>query len=121
MKSTLLIRPRGASNLPEQSVTLEASLASGSSQRSATQLNGKLTWRDMESGASIVLDLASRTVSPFAYNRPSNLTNAVRVDLLNQESRTALVQSWMNRAATVFAQLLLSGGVAPGFSNGQPK
>ena len=121
MKGTLLIRPRGASNLPEQSVTLEASLASGSSQRSATQLNGKLTWRDMESGASIVLDLASRTVSPFAYTRPSNLTNAVRVDLLNQESRTALVQSWMNRAATVFAQLLLSGGVAPGFSNGQPK
>ena len=112
MKGALLIRPKGVSDLPEQSITLEASLASGSSQRSATQLNGKLTWRDMESGASITLDLASRTVSPFAYTTPSKLTNAVRIDLLNQESRSALAQSWLQRAAAVFAQLLSNAGVA---------
>lgn len=116
VKGALLIRPKAGSDLPEQSLTLEASFASGSSQRSATQLNGSLTWRDMESGASIALNLSSRTVSPFAYNTPSRLTNAVRVDLLTQESRAALVQGWMNRAVTVFAQMLLGAGVAPSFS-----
>ena len=119
VKGVLLIRPKAGSDLPEQSLTLEASFASGSSQRSATLLNGSLTWRDMESGASIALNLSSRTVSPFAYNTPSRLTNAVRVDLLTQESRTALMQGWMNRATTVFAQLLLSAGAAPGFSTVQ--
>jgi hypothetical protein len=119
MKGSLLIRPRGESNLPEQSVVLEAQLASGSYQRTSTHLDGTLTWRDMESGASITLTLDSRTVSPFAYTTPSNLTNAVRVDLMNQESRSALVQSWLQRSAIVFAQLISNTGI-PALSTVQP-
>ena len=110
IKASLLIRPREGSTLPEQSVVLDASLLSGSSQRSATQLNGTLTWRDMESDASITATLSSRTVSPFAYNTPSSLNGAVRLDLLTQESRSGLMQSWLTRAAGVLGQLLLSGG-----------
>ena len=89
---------------------INAAMSSGSSKRSATQLNGSLTWRDMESDASITATLASRTVSPFAYNTPSSLNGAVRLDLLTQESRSGLMQSWLTRAAGVLGQLLLSGG-----------
>ena len=73
IKGRLLIKPREG-GLPEQNLTLEMNMSSGSSKRSATQLNGTLTWRDMESGASVSAILTSRTAAPFAYTTPSSLT-----------------------------------------------
>ncbi len=108
IKGSMVIRPREG-NLPEQSVMLEMTMSSGSSKRSATQLNGTLTWRDLESGASISAVLTSRTAAPFAYNTPSALTGAMRLDLLSADTLAAVVQSWTQRAAGYFATLALGG------------
>ena len=107
IKGSLLIRPKSGSELPEQSLTLEAAMSSGSSKRSATQLNGSLTWRDMDSGASISAVLTSRTVSPFAYTAPSSLNGAMRLDLLAGDALSAVTQSWTQRAVSYFSTLLL--------------
>ena len=116
IKGSVVIRPRkeGVSSaiqqsFPEQSLTLEAAMSSGSSKRSATQLNGTLTWRDLDSGASISAILTSRTVSPFGYSTPSSLTGALRIDLMTDASRAALVQGWTETAAAYLSQLLLGG------------
>ena len=108
IRGSLLIKPKEG-DLPEQSLTLEMNMSSGSSKRSATQLNGTLTWRDMESGASISAILTSRTTAPFAYTTPSTLTGAMRIDLLNGDTLAALVQSWAQRAQNYFSSLALGG------------
>lgn len=108
MKGRLLIRP-WEGKMPDQSVTLEMTMSSGSSKRSATQLNGTLTWRDLESGASVSLILTSRTAAPFDYTTPSALTGAMRVDLLGTDALAAVVQSWVQRAQLYFASLALGG------------
>ena len=109
IKGSLLIRPRAGTAMPEQSLTLELTMSSGSSKRSATQLNGSLTWRDLDSGASVSAVLTSRTVSPFAYTKPSSLTGAMRLDLLAADSLTAVVTSWLQRANTYLISLGLQG------------
>lgn len=111
IRGSLLIRPLEG-DLPDQSLTLEVTMSSGSAKRSATQLNGSLTWRDLESGASASLILTSKTTSPFDYIAPSSLTGAMRVDLLSTEALNAVVQSWVRRAQTYFTSLAL-GGVIP--------
>lgn len=108
IKGSLLIRPKEGTALPEQSLTLDMTMSSGSSKRSATQLNGSLTWRDLDSGASVSAVLTSRTVSPFAYQKPSSLTGAMRLDQLAKDSLTAVVQSWLTRAAAYFTSLTLN-------------
>ena len=121
IKGSLLIRS-SEGDLPEQSLTLEASLSSGSAKRSATHLNGSLTWRDLESGASVSLILASKTVSPFDYTVPSALIGAVRVDQLSAEALRNLVQSWIQRAQSVFTSLMASGaGQAVPIATVQPR
>ncbi len=97
--------------MPEQSLTLEAALSSGSAKRSATHLNGSLTWCDLESGASVGLILASKTAAPFAYTVPSALTGAVRVDQLSAEALRPVVLSWLQRARSVFASFVPGGAV----------
>ncbi len=108
IKGSLLIKPREG-NLPEQNLTLEMNMSSGSSKRSATQLNGTLTWRDLDSGASVSAILTSRTAAPFAYTTPSTLTGAMRVDLLSADTLAAVVQSWVQRAQSYFSSLALGG------------
>ena len=102
MSGSLLLRPRGNKNqMPEQSVTVEATLSSSSKKNAVTQLNGSLTWRDMETDASITAALTSRTVVPFAYETPSTVTGATRMELLPQESVSLLVQQWLARLVQV--------------------
>ena len=108
IRGSLLIKPKEG-NLPEQSLTLEMNMSSGSSKRSATQLNGTLTWRDMESGASISAILTSRTAAPFAYTTPSTLTGAMRIDLLSADTLAAVAQGWVQRAQSYFSSLALGG------------
>ena len=108
IRGSLLIRPL-AGNLPEQSLTLEMTMSSGSSKRSATQLNGSLTWRDLERSASISAILTSKTAAPFAYTTPSSLTGAMRIDQLSADALAAVVQSWAQRAQSYFASFALSG------------
>ncbi len=108
ISGSLLIKPREG-NLPEQSLTLEMNMSSGSSKRSATQLNGTLTWRDLNSGASISAILTSRTAAPFAYTTPSALTGAMRLDLLSADTLAAVVRTWTLRAQNYFASLALGG------------
>lgn len=121
IRGSLLIKPKEG-DLPEQSVTLEMNMSSGSSKRSATQLNGTLTWRDMESGASISVILTSRTAAPFAYVTPSALTGAMRVDLLSADTLAALVRTWVQRTESSFASLASGslGSVIP-IATVQPK
>ena len=108
IRGSLLIKPKEG-NLPEQSLTLEMNMSSGSSKRSATQLNGTLTWRDLQTGASISAILTSRTAAPFAYTTPSTLTGAMRVDLLSADTLAAVAQSWVQRAQSYFSTLALGG------------
>ncbi len=108
IRGSLLIRPKEG-NLPEQTVTLELNMSSGSSKRSATQLNGTLTWRDMESGASVSMILTSRTAAPFAYTTPSAQTGAMRIDLLSADALAAVEQYWLQRAQNWFSSLVLGG------------
>ena len=85
-------------------------------------MNGSLTWRDLESGASVSLILASKTVSPFDYTVPSALIGAVRVDQLSAEALRNLVQSWIQRAQSVFTSLMASGaGQAVPIATVQPR
>ena len=98
LKATLLLRPGLGTNLPEQAVTLDVLLSSGSSQRSPTRLDGSLTWKDMESGASVALKLSSRTTSPKDVNSLATAGALLRIDLMDEESRAALARSWRSRA-----------------------
>ncbi|MBR0227968.1 MAG: hypothetical protein IJQ62_06445 [Clostridia bacterium] len=119
IKGSLLIRPVEG-DIPEQSLTLELTMSSGSAKRSATQLNGSLTWRDLESGASLSANLASKTAAPFAYTAPSSLTETLRVDQLSAEALNALVQSWVQRTRSYFASLALGGSLFPSISTVRP-
>ena len=96
LEATLLLRPReGDESMPTQSLALKASFSSsGNTQRSATQLNGSLTWRDLDADASITATLASRTAAPFAVTSLDQVTGALRVDLMNDAGRAALLQRW---------------------------
>ena len=81
--------------MPTQSLALKAAFSSsGNTQRSATQLNGSLTWRDLDADASITATLASRTAAPFAVSSLDQVTGALRVDLMNDAGRAALLQRW---------------------------
>lgn len=113
IKGSLLIRPLEGSDMPDQSLKLELTMSSGSSKRSATQLNGSLTWQDLDSGASVSAVLTSRTVSPFAYTTPSALTGAMRVDQLTSQSLAAVAQGWIQRATTYLTTLVMGGAASP--------
>ena len=106
MRSSLLLRPVDDESVPVQALSMELNFSSGSSTRSATQMNGVFTWQDMDSDAAITAKLESRTTSPFIYNAPSDLSGAMRLDLMTQESRTALLNSWVEKV-TSFALLLV--------------
>ena len=112
MSGTLLIRPLAEGEFPVQAVTLQASFSSGSSQRASTQLNASLSWRDMDADASITATLESKTVSPFAFTSPSSLTGALRLDLMTQEARSALLESWMAKFTAFSALLSQASGLA---------
>ncbi len=119
IKGSLLIRPVEG-DLPEQSLTLELTMSSGSAKRSATQLNGSLTWRDLESGASLGAILTSKTAAPFAYTAPSSLTGTLRVDQLSAESLKAVVQFWAQRTQSYFASLAQGGSLLSPIVTVQP-
>lgn len=111
MRGSLLLRPLAEDAFPVQAISLELNFSSGSSQRSSTQLNGTLTWRDMDADSAITATLESKTVSPFAYTAPSSLNGAVRLDLMTQDSRSALLQSWLNKISTFTTLLTQASGL----------
>lgn len=109
IRGSLMIRPRGESDIPMQVFSLNAALSSGSSKQSPTHLDGNISWMDMTSGAAITAQLTSRTVSPFAYAVASEAENAVRIDRMTGAERAALLESWTAGFAQFFAGALLGG------------
>lgn len=99
LRGTLVIKPQEGWDMPDQSLILEASFSSGSSQRSATQLNATLTWQDLDGDASITATLAGRTAAPFAVDSLSAVTGAMRLDLMTDESHSALIARWGQTAS----------------------
>ena len=112
-KMSLLVKPRGQDAGPSQSLAMEAAFSSGSSKRSATRLDATLEWRDLDTEASILLKLDSRTVAPFAVASLGQVTGAVRVDQMNAQSREALLNRWTQTSqawvTTLAARLALAG------------
>lgn len=115
MQGTLVLKPREGVQLPTQALSLDILLSSGSRQRSATRLDATLTWRDMESGASVSAVLASKTAAQFAVASLNSVMGAVRVDLMTDDSRAALIRRWEQNAAAwaqTFLTKLAAGGLA---------
>ena len=116
MRASLLIRPITEGEFPVQALSLELNFSSKSSPRAPTHLNGSLTWRDMDTDSAITATLESVTASPFAYTAPSSLTGAVRLDLMTQDARNALLQSWIGKitnCATLLTQASGLGNMIP--------
>ena len=112
MKGTLLIKPQHSDVLPNQTVETEIHLSSGSSQRSATRLEATLTWRDLDTDASVTAALSGRTAAPFTVETLNGVSNAVRVDLLSSTAYPGLVQGWQDHAQTWLQGLM--GRLLPG-------
>ena len=111
IRGSLMIRPRGDSDIPMQLFSLNAALSSGSSKQSPTHLDATLSWMDMNSGAAVTAQLTSRTVSPFAYAIVSEAENTLRVDQLTGKERTDLVEKWTGQLLQFFASMALGGSV----------
>lgn len=94
-RGTLLIRPKQAGAMPTQVITLEATFESGADKRSSTRLNASLSWRDMDSNASITASYTGRTTSPTAVLSLEDMMPVLRLDLMEEESMGALMDSWM--------------------------
>ena len=116
IRASLMIAPRGESDIPMQVFSLTVNLSSGSSKQSPTHLDGNLSWMDMNSGAAITAQLTSRTVAPFDYTVVSEAENAVRIDRMTEQERAALLENWTASFAQFFAGTLLGG-----LANTQPK
>ena len=109
IRASLMIAPRGESDIPMQVFSLTVNLSSGSSKQSPTHLDGNLSWMDMNSGAAITAQLTSRTVAPFDYTVVSEAENAVRIDRMTEQERAALLENWTASFAQFFAGTLLGG------------
>lgn len=107
IEGMLVIKPREGSHLPAQSISLNAEFSSGSSQRSATQLNAALLWRDLDGDASISLKLASKTAAPFAVSSLNNAPSAMRIDLMEQQSYESLLAYWGQQSSSWLQSMLL--------------
>lgn len=105
LNATLVIKPVAGVEMPVQSLTLEALFSSGSSQRSATRLDGKFTWRDLDHDAAITVTLSSKTAAPFAVDSLDQVTGAMRVDMLESDALSALINSWEAGMQEWIAQL----------------
>ena len=97
LQGSLLIRPQAGDDMPPQSFSLKIDFSSGSSQRSATQLNASLTWQDLDSQASITATLQSKTAAPFAVKTLDQTGSALRVDLMDERTHSALLEYWSQR------------------------
>lgn len=116
--STLLIKPREGSDMPTQALTLEANYESGAGKRSATRLIASLSWRDLDTDASITASFTGRTSSASVVRSISDYP-ALRLDQMEADGMNALTQTWLqnlNSWAQNFVQLLFPGlsPVVPG-------
>lgn len=105
VRGTLVIKPQEDWDMPDQSLILEANFSSGSSQRSATQLNATLTWQDLDGDASITAAFSGRTAAPFAISSLSSVTGAMRLDLMTDASRSDVIARW-GQTASAWLQAL---------------
>lgn len=94
LSATLVIKPVSDTTRPAQALSMEALFSSGSSQRSATSLTGKLTWQDLDHEASLSLALSGKTAAPFAVDSLDQVTGGLRVDQLEGDALSALLSSW---------------------------
>ena len=111
IRASLMIAPRGESDIPMQVFSLTANLSSGSSKQSPTHLDGNISWMDMMSGAAITAQLTSRTVAPFDYTVVSDAENAVRIDRMTGEERAELVAAWTGGLVQFFVGALADSAV----------
>ena len=108
VKGTLVVKPQTAGEWPAQSLTLDAAFSSKSDKRAATRLTASLTWADLESGASIAAQMTARTAAGWTVEPLPASGETLRVDLLAEEGRAALLQSWGQRLAQWFQEQVLS-------------
>jgi len=98
LKGSLVIKPREGYDAPTQSLSLTVDFSSGSSQRSATQLNATLVWQDLDGDASITATLTSKTAAPFAVGSLDSVSGAMRIDQMDAQAHEALLEYWSQRA-----------------------
>ncbi len=113
IRGSLMIVPRGETEIPMQVFSLTANLSSGSSKQSATHLDGNVSWMDMMSGAAVTAQLSSRTVAPFDYTVASEAEGAVRIDQMTEEERASLLEGWTANLAGWIAAAAAGAALAP--------
>lgn len=119
IQGSLVLKPRENAAMPTQSLTLKVDFSSGSSQRSATHLNASLTWRDLDSDASVTAALQSKTAAPFAVESLDQAGSAMRLDLMNEQSYAAILEYWGQRVSAWAEGLLLK--LMPSFATVAPR
>lgn len=108
---TLLIRPREGGDMPTQALSLTATYESGAGKRSATRLTAEISWRDMDSDASITTSFIGRTASASAVRSIDDYA-PLRLDLMEKDGMNALMGNWMLHLqswAEQFSQQLFPG------------
>ena len=116
---TLLLKPEEDSDMPPQSLTLNAMFSSKSNVRAATALKATLTWTDMNTSASITANLSARTAVTWAVDSVDSLTGAMRIDQLNGDGWAALTQRWLQNARNWLQQLVSQ--IAPSLPTALPQ
>ena len=94
VKGELTIKPQEGAPF---TLALEASFASSSLERSATRLEAALTWR--EGDAALTAALSGRTAAPGEVIRVDSLDAPERLDRLDAQARSGLLEQWRQKAA----------------------
>ena len=97
MLAALNVKPHDTAK-PAQELKLQITLTSPSAERSATQIEAVLNWRDTESDAALTASLTGRTAAPGTVTQISSLKKPVRVDQLKTADAAKLVEEWKKKA-----------------------
>ena len=108
MGGTLVVKPDETLHLPVMSLTLkDARIYSKEAKLSSpVYVVGTLEWVDLESNASITLSLDGRTSTrqtPLYIDEA--ISSSLRLDMLDAESRSVLIQSLLHNLPARFIQL----------------
>ncbi len=93
---SLVIRPQGIEGEGEQSLRLSFTLSSGADTRSATQFDGTLSWKDVQSDTGIEVSFTGRSAAPWMIPSVDAAAGSIRLDRMS-ESELAAQKTQLNR------------------------
>ncbi|MBE5786446.1 MAG: hypothetical protein E7324_02780 [Clostridiales bacterium] len=106
-KATLLIRPREDMEMPAQSLILDAAFGGGSDPRDPTTLTATLSWRDLDSDATITAAFSGRTATARAIVYLEDTENLLRLDQADAQVISALQAQWAQQLENWLTQAMI--------------